>query len=169
MSHDISNYLDSGAVEVLSAGWNEWVRVYNSTGAAIANGKVVRLEVVPYTTPAPDCARVEISNAVLENSAAGEIIGVVDNGLDGASTIPDASYGWVCIAGQVEAYGGETIAAAGKQLEVLAGADEFIYAGAVELNTARVANAVGVNIDTMADGELSTVFLYGGKVVIAAA
>lgn len=163
MSHAINDYVGSGAIEVLRAGWNRWVRAYNSTGSAISNGKVVRLEFVADTTPAPDCVRCEISNAVVTNTAAGEIVGVVDNGLDGASTIPDATYGWVCVAGQVEAYGGATVSA-GQQIEIIAGEDEFKDAGAAELNTARVIEAAGVCIDALADGSLSTVFLFGYKV-----
>lgn len=154
----IANYQGSGEIERLVRGTSVYVKAYNSTGSAIVAGKVVRLFFVVDTATDPDCARLDIG-AVLENAAAAEFVGVVDNSPKGLNSIAASAYGWVCIQGQVEAYGGATVAA-NQQIEVLSTADEFTDAEAAS-SAARVIEAAGVAIDALADGTLSTVYLFG--------
>lgn len=150
------NYQDSGDIEVLESGRNVWVKVYSAS--AINNGKVVALKVAANTTPTPDCAQYVIQ-AVQTTTDATQIIGVVDNGILGKTGIAAAGYGFVCIQGQVEAFGGEAVAA-NRTIKVLAGEDEFKDGGVASSGDVPATDC-GVAIDTLADTTLGTVFLLG--------
>lgn len=152
----VENYLGSGEVEYLVSGYNVWVKAYSAS--AINNGKVCALKMAVDTAAAPDCARWEIV-ATAEAAVATQTIGVVDNGILGRSNIAAGGYGFVCIQGQCEAYGGATVSA-NQFIEVLATEDEFKDAGVASSGDGP-AVAVGVCIDALADGEKSTVFLLG--------
>lgn len=160
------NYLGSGDIEVLRSGANVWVKAYNGTGSAIVNGKVKRIYVEVDTAATPDCARFTI---VAPQTAAtlDQRICVVDNGILGKASIADGAYGFVCIQGQCEAYGGATISA-NQGLEVLNAADEFIDVG-IASSGDLPADTVAIAIDAMADGTLTTVFMLGRETSTQAA
>ncbi len=160
----IANYQGSGEIEKLVRGKSVYVKAY--AASAINNGKVCRLYFVADTAPTPDCAQLKIA-AVLENAAAAEFIGVVDNVPKGKNSIGAGEYGWVCVQGQCEAYGGGNVAA-NQQIEVLSTADEFTDAEAAT-SVARVIEAAGVAIDALTDGALGTVYLFGVPVATPAA
>ncbi len=158
----VENYAGSEGIEVLESGVNVWVKAYSAS--AIVNGKVVALSIAANTTPAPDCARYVVQTPQTTTDAT-QIIGVIDNGILGKSGIAAAGEGFVCIKGQVEAYGGDT-AAQNQFILVLSGADEFTDASVASSGDCP-ATACAVAIDTLADGSLKTVFLLGRMVTAA--
>lgn len=152
----VENYQGSGELEVLESGRNVWVKAYSAS--AINNGKVCALIIAADTAADPDCARYQVA-AVQTTTDATQIIGVVDNGILGKTGIAAGGYGFVCIQGQVEAYGGEAVAA-NRTIKVLTGEDEFKDGGVASSGDVP-ATDVGVAIDTLADTTLGTVFLLG--------
>ena len=160
----VENYQDSGELEVLESGMGQWIKVYSAS--AIVNGKACAIIVEAVTAATPDCSRYAVA-AVQETTARTAMIGVVDNGILGKSGIAAGGYGFVCVRGQVEAYGGATVVA-NRFLKVLAAEDEF-KDGAVASSGDGPATCNAVSIDALADGELSTIFLLGRLNTVAAA
>jgi hypothetical protein len=160
LTHNYEGVL--GGVEVVSDGFNKLIKCYNGTGGALANGKVVTVSFLGTTGLTPSIA------AVATNAAAVITVGVINNGLLGQTGIAIAGWGFVQVAGLVEA---KVAAAATAEAgaEVLNATDEIIDNAAVldinSLGVIKGANASGPSATT----GYRNVMLYGERVAIAAA
>jgi hypothetical protein len=88
---------DLGALDVIQDGFNKWIKVYNDLGSAVTNGDVYFLDwhrdadsrtVATYPTLVA-CATTAVQRQVV----------VVNNAPLGLTTIADAAFGYVQVAG----------------------------------------------------------------------
>jgi len=102
-----------------------YLKIYNNTGSALANGAIKTLA---FLIDATDTANPIIKGVVVAPATAtNSIVVVVDNGELGAASIVDKDYGFVCVQGYCQALcNGGTAIAAGDQLKVANGGTAFI-------------------------------------------
>jgi len=127
----ISNY-QGYQIETVENGHQRLVKVYNDTGAAVANGKIYHLAfAVDATDPANPIFRPYLL-APATQATESNLVVVVDNSYAGKASIANLEYGYACISGVVKAFCDGTSAdiAVGDQLEVLNTGTAFIVAAA---------------------------------------
>jgi len=90
----IQNYVGPGAPEVIYEGYDVYIKVFNETGAALTEGQVVKVSPASSTSGQYPSAVQPTTNAAVIH-----IIGVVNNGKLGVSSIANLTWGFVQIQG----------------------------------------------------------------------
>lgn len=181
-----ANYDGKGLTSpgVLSVAGNVWFRVYNNTGANIANGAIYETRYLVETTAS------EFADATTANPVIGMIlvapatsggtdldqdkqIVVVDNFTDADSELKDNKWGWAKYQGVVKALcNGGTDIAIGDQLEVLNAGTAFTQAAAASSGNSGelIMETVAIALEAYTTGTdaLKWVNLLGRQVCVRA-
>lgn len=180
---NISDYRSATLASPLAeigSGDERWVLVYNNTGGALTNGDIKEVSFLVDTgtlnaaasTSAPMIVAVPKAPA----TSAGEItvVGVVDNSKLDLSTIADTAYGYVKVAGVIQALcNGGTDIVIGDQLEVLTTATAFTVAASASSGASGLivpeCAAIALEAYTTGTDALKWVYLLGRYTQVKAA
>lgn len=180
---NISDYRSATLAPPLAevgSGDERWVLVYNNTGGALTNGDIKEVSFLVDTgtlnSAASTSAPMIVAVPKAPATSAGEItvIGVVDNSKLDLGTIADTAYGYVKVAGVIQALcNGGTDIAIGDQLEVLNGGTAFTVgasasSGASGLIVPECA-AIALEAYTTGSDALKYVYLLGRQCLVKAA
>ena len=89
------NYRAAGVPEYIETGFDQFIAVYNDTGADVAEGSVIEVSFANSTTAAiyPQIVKPATESAVMH------VVGVVNNALLGSGPIKASTWGFVQIRG----------------------------------------------------------------------
>jgi hypothetical protein len=180
VNYDGKGLTSPGKLEV---GGDKWFRVYNNTGADIANGAIYEVgvlveisasEFADATSANPVVAYVLYPPATsIATSDQDKTIVVVDNFTDADSELKDNKFGWAKYEGVCKALclGDATAIVANEQLEVLNDGTAFIKsAAATSASQGLVKETVAIAMETYttASNALKYVHLLGRQVTVKA-
>ena len=115
----------SGVIEWIRNGSDVFVKFYNDTGGALANGAI---KVLAFKIVSSAITAVVIAPAT--ETTTSNLVGAINNLPYGKATVPDAEWGYLQVQGECEALvDGTADLVAGDQLEVLNAGTALIDAG----------------------------------------